>query len=210
MPNKMTDILTEDELNLLQEVIDSQADDTSQDVSISHISKQMLNVLAQSDDIVLVAQNEKEEFRFPLYLLSDGYSDELKELGPPDIIDHKGGEGRYWRLSDPKGLKVFDHQGEIVLGVVMNISTSGLFMHCSAEQLLSIDLNLKKGDSLHFYLKIPQRGFHLVNANVVRIENENNHAKGLALNFDINNELALILHNYIIEKHDSLNDESSS
>ncbi|SGY98879.1 PilZ domain-containing protein [Moritella viscosa] len=205
MPKKVTDILTQDELNLLQEVIESQADDVSREVFISHISKKMLNVLAQSDDIVLVTQSEQKEFRFPLYLVSDGYCDELKELGPPDIIDHKGGEGRYWRLSDPKGLKIFDPQGEVLLGAVLNISTSGLFMLCSAQQFSSIDFNLKKGDRVNFYLKIPQRGFHLVKANVVRIENENNNSKGLALNFDIDNDLALILHNYIIEKHDSLN-----
>mgnify|MGYP000916803194 CR=1 FL=1 len=185
MPKKVTDILTQDELNLLQEVIESQADDVSREVFISHISKKMLNVLAQSDDIVLVTQSEQKEFRFPLYLVSDGYSDELKELGPPDIIDHKGGEGRYWRLSDPKGLKIFDPQGEVLLGAVLNISTSGLFMLCSAQQFSSIDFNLKKGDRVNFYLKIPQRGFHLVKANVVRIENENNNSKGLELNFDI-------------------------
>jgi len=205
MPKKVTDILTQDELNLLQEVIENQADDANREVFISHISKQMLNVLAQSDDIVLVTQSQQKEFRFPMYFISDGYSDELKELGPPDIIDHNGGEGRYWRLPDPEGLKIFDPQGEALLGAVLNISTSGLFMLCSAQQFSSIDFNLKKGDRVNFYLKIPQRGFHLVGAEVVRIENENNNGKGLALNFDIDNDLALILYNYIIEKHDSLN-----
>ena len=205
MPKKVTDILTKDELNLLQEVIDSQVDHDCNDVFISDISKQLLNVLAQSDDIVLIAQNQLEEFRFPLYLMSAGYCDELKELGPPDIIDHKGGGGRYWRFADPKGLKIFDPKGEVLLGAVINISTSGLFMLCSDQQFSSIDFNLKEGDSLCFYLKIPQRGFHLVDAKVVRIESENDNAKGLALNFDINNKLALTLHDYIIEKHDSLN-----
>ncbi|MDX2320410.1 MAG: PilZ domain-containing protein [Moritella sp.] len=202
MPKKVTDILTQDELNLLQEVIDSQVDHDSNDVYISDISKQLLNVLAQSDDIVLVAQHQQEEFRFPLYLIRD----ELKELGPPDIIDHKGGGGRYWRLSDPKGLKIFDPKGEVLLGAVINISTSGLFMLCSEQQFSSLDFNLKEKSHLRFYLKIPQRGFHLVDAIIVRIESEPNNTKGLALNFDINNELALILHDYIIEEHDSLHD----
>lgn len=206
MPKNVKDVLTEDELNLLQEVIDSEVESVSHDVFIPHISKQMLSAIANSDEIVLVTQNQEEEFRFPLYLLSDGYSDELKELGPPDIIDHKGGEGRYWRLSEPKGLKIFDQQGEMLLGAVMNISTSGLFMLCSAQQFSSIDFNLEKGDDLDFYLKIPQRGFHLVRAKVVRIESEDHNRKGLALNFDIDNELALILHNYIIEKHDLQHD----
>ena len=206
MPKKVSDVLTQDELNLLQEVIDSQDDDEHHDVFISHISKQMLSRLTDSDDIVLVTSNQKEEFRFPLYLVSDGFHGELKELGPPDIIDHNGSEGRYWRLADPRGVKIFDPQGETLLGAVMNISTSGLFMLCSAQQFSSIDFNLKDGDNLRFYLKIPQRGFHLVEARVVRIKNEHNHGKGLALNFDINNELELILHDYIIERHDSSNE----
>ena len=149
-------------------------------------------MLSHADDIVLVAQNQQEEYRFPLYFTNAGYSDELKELGPPDIIDHKGGGGRYWRLAAPKGLKIFDPKGEALLGVVVNISTSGLFMLCSAQQFSAIDFDLKEGDNLRFYLKIPQRGFHLVDAKVVRIESEHNNTKGLALNFDINNELALI------------------
>jgi len=206
MPKKVSDILTKDELNLLQEVIDSQAEDTSPDVFISHISKQMLNVLALSDDIVLVAQHQQKEFRFPLYLVHDGYNEELKELGPPDIIDHCGAEGRYWRLSDPKGVKLLDRQGEVLLGTVVNISTSGLFMSCSSKQFAFVNGEMKDGDQLNCYLKIPQRGFHLVRAKVVRIESEVDHYRGLALNFDIGDDLALILHNYIIEKHDSLNE----
>jgi len=206
MPKKVSDVLTQDELNLLQEVIDSQDDDDHHDVFISHISKQMLSRLTYSDDIVLVTSHQQEEFRFPLYLVSDGFNGELKELGPPDIIDQNGSEGRYWRLADPQGLKIFDPQGERLLGAVMNISTSGLFMLCSAQQFSSIDFNLKDGDNLRFYLKIPQRGFHLVEARVVRIESEHDNGKGLALNFDINNELALILHDYIIEKHDLSNE----
>lgn len=204
MPKKVTDILTDEELSLLQEVIDSEVEHGSHDIFISHISKQLLNVLAQSDDIALVTQHQQEEFRFPLYLTNDGYSEELKELGPPDIIDHKGGDGRYWRFSAPKGLKIFDLKGEVLLGTVVNISTSGLFMLCSAQQFTTIDFNLKEQDNLRFYLKIPERGFHLVDAKVVRIESEHNNAKGLALNFEVNNALALILHDYIIEKHDSL------
>ncbi|PKH07611.1 PilZ domain-containing protein [Moritella sp. Urea-trap-13] len=202
MPKKVSDVLTQDELNLLQEVIDSQIEHGCNDIVISDISKQLLNVLAQSADIVLVAQRQQEEFRFPLYLISD----ELKELGPPDIIDHKGGGGRYWRFADPKGLKIFDHKGDVLLGVVSNISTSGLFMLCSEQQFLSSGFNLKEGANMRFYLKIPQRGFHLVDAIVVRIESEKNNVKGLALKFNINDELTLILHDYIIEKHDSLHE----
>lgn len=203
MPKNVTDILTKEELDLLQDVIDSHVDESGNDIFIADMSKQLLHVLAQADDIVLIAQHQLEVFRFPLYLMNDGYTEELKELGPPDIIDHSGGDGRYWRLSDPKGLKIFDPQGEALLGDVMNISTSGLFMLCNEQQLSALALNLKEGDSLRFYLKIPQRGFHLVDAKVVRIESENNNGKGLALNFEINNELALILHNYIIDNHDS-------
>jgi len=207
MPKNVKDILTQDELNLLQEVIDSQSEnDEIRDVFISHVSKQMLNILAQSEDILLVTHNKHEEFRFPLYLVSDGYHDELKELGPPDIIDHNGTEERYWRLADPEGVKIFDPEGEKTLGAVLNISTSGLFMQSSPKQFEFMDLNMKEGESLNFYLKIPNRGFHLVSAKIVRIENERNHYKGLALNFDINNELALMLHDYIIEKHDSMNE----
>lgn len=202
MPKKVSDVLTQDELNLLQEVIDSQDVDEHHDVFISDISKQLLNVLAQSADIVLVAQREHEEFRFPLYLLND----ELKELGQPDILDHKGGGGRYWRFAEPKGLKIFDRKGDVLLGVVSNISTSGLFMLCSEQQLTLSGINLKEGANLRFYLKIPQRGFHLVDATVVRIESEKNNVKGLALKFNINAELTLILHDYIIEQHDYLHD----
>ncbi|QFI39463.1 PilZ domain-containing protein [Moritella marina ATCC 15381] len=202
MPKKVSDILSQDELNLLQEVIDNQVEHGSNDISMSDISKQLLNVLAQSSDIMLVAQREQEEYRFPLYLLDD----ELKELGQPDIIDHKGGGGRYWRFSAPKGLKIFDHKGDVLLGVVSNISTSGLFMQCSALQFTSSGINLTEGANLRFYLKIPQRGFHLVDATVVRVEIEKNNIKGLALKFNINDELTLILHDYIIEQHDSLYD----
>jgi hypothetical protein len=202
MPKKVSDILSQDELNLLQEVIESQAEHSRNDIAILDISKQLLNILAQSSDIVLIAQREQEEYRFPLYLLND----ELKELGLPDIIDHKGGGGRYWRFSAPKGLKIFDHKGDVLLGIVSNISTSGLFMLCSEQQLASSGLNLKEGANLRFYLKIPQRGFHLVDATVVRIESEKNNIKGLALKFNINAELTLILHNYIVEQHDLLHD----
>ncbi|MFT5806578.1 MAG: hypothetical protein ACI9LG_000848 [Moritella dasanensis] len=201
MPKKVSDVLTQDELNLLQEVIDSQDVDEHHDVFISHISKQMLSQLTESDDIVLVTSNQQDEFRFPLYLVSDGFHVELKELGPPDIIDHNGSEGRYWRLADPEGLKIFDPQGEESLGAVMNISTSGLFMLCSPQQFALMNLNVQEQDNLSFYLKIPNRGFHLVNATVVRIERDSQNYQGLALNFDINNELALILHDYIMEKH---------
>lgn len=201
MPKKVSDVLTQDELNLLQEVIDSQDVDEHHDVFISHISKQMLSQLTESDDIVLVTSNQQDEFRFPLYLVSDGFHVELKELGPPDIIDHNGSEGRYWRLADPEGLKIFDPQGEKSLGAVMNISTSGLFMLCSPQQFALMNLNVQEQDNLSFYLKIPNRGFHLVNATVVRIERDSQNYQGLALNFDINNELALILHDYIMEKH---------
>lgn len=200
MPKNVSDVLSQDELNLLQEVIESQAEHSSNDITMLDISKQLLNILAQSSDIVLVAQREQEEYRFPLYLLND----ELKELGLPDIIDHKGGGGRYWRFAAPKGLKIFDHKGDVLLGVVSNISTSGLFMLCSEQQLASSGLNLKEGGNLRFYLKIPQRGFHLVDATVVRIESEKNNIKGLALKFNINAELTLILHDYIIEQHDTL------
>ncbi|MFT7681687.1 MAG: hypothetical protein ACI935_001155 [Moritella dasanensis] len=201
MPKKVSDVLTQDELNLLQEVIDSQDVDEHHDVFISHISKQMLSQLTESDDIVLVTSNQQDEFRFPLYMVSDGFHGELKELGPPDIIDHNGSEGRYWRLADPEGLKIFDPQGEKSLGAVMNISTSGLFMLCSPQQFALMNLNVQEQDNLSFYLKIPNRGFHLVNATVVRIERDSQNYQGLALNFDINNELALILHDYIMEKH---------
>lgn len=206
MPKNVTDILTKAELDLLHEVINSQADEGGHDIVIADMSKQLLHVLAQADDIVLIAQHQLEVFRFPLYLVNDGYTEELKELGPPEIIDHNGGDGRYWRLSDPQGLKIFDPQGEKLLGVVMNISTSGLFMLCNEQQFSALGLNLQEGDSLCFYLKIPQRGFHLVDAKVVRIESEHNNGKGLALKFDINSKLALILHNYIIDNHDSMNE----
>ena len=210
MSKKTVDLLTKDELDLLQEAIEQPSGaDGFGDLVIADVSKQMINVLLQSDDIVLVAHKQQEEFRFPLYLVSNGYTDELKELGPPDIIDHgrlEGLEGRYWRLADPKGVKVFDQRGEVILGCVMNISTSGLYIRCSEQQFEFIDLYRQAGDHLNFYLKIPSRGFHLVFSTIVRVETISQGQKGLALNFGLDKELALILHDYIVENHDSSNE----
>lgn len=200
------DLLTQDEIDLLHKVIEQPIDvELMADILVSHASKQMLRVLAESDDIMLVAHKQQKEFRFPLYLSSDNYTDELKELGPPDIIEHCGLDsdiGRFWRLSNPKGLKVFDKTGELLLGCIINISTSGMFMLCTDEQYDYITDIMQAGDNLTFYLKIPARGFHLLSAHIVRIESETDDKKGLALNFDVDDRLAHVLHEYIVDEYD--------
>lgn len=201
------DLLTKDELTLLKEVIDqSITTDDMANIFVAHASKQMLKVIAESEEITLVTHNKQEEFRFPLYLNKDSYTEELKELGPPDIIEHgvfEGEGGRFWRASDPIGLKIYDLEGEYLLGCVVNISTSGMFMLSDEKQFNYIEKHLEREDKLKFYLKVPQRGFHLVSAQIVRVEESEQQQKGLALNFDIDNELAVILHSYIMEQHDA-------
>lgn len=200
------DLLTQDEIDLLHEVIEQPIDiEVMADILVSHASKQMLKVLAESDDIMLVVHKQQKEFRFPLYLSRDKYADELKELGPPDIIEHSDVDndiGRFWRLSNPKGLRVFDESGELLLGCIINISTSGMFMLCSDEQYDYITNIMQAGDNLTFYLKIPARGFHLLSAHLVRIESDTDDKKGLALNFDVDESLALVLHEYIVDEYD--------
>lgn len=203
---QVKDLLTQNEIDLLHEVIEDPIDiEVMADILVSHASKQMLKALAESDDIMLVACKQQKELRFPLYLSRDKYADELKELGPPDIIEHNGLDtetGRFWRLLNPKGLKVFDEAGDILLGCIINISTSGMFMLCTDQQYDYISNIMQIGDNLTFYLKIPARGFHLLSANIVRLESETENKKGLALNFDIDENLAHALHEYIAEEHE--------
>lgn len=202
MTKKAKSVLNEEELKLLKQVIEEPSGtDAADDLVVSQVSTQMLNTLLQSDDITLVAHHDQKEFRFPLYLVSEGYNRELKELGPPDIIDHGGREDRYWRVSKPVGVKVFDEQGECLLGSVMNLSSSGLFMQCGENQRDHIDDRMQAGDALQFYLKIPNRGFHLVSAKVVRIESDQEESTGFAVNFDIDKALESILHDFILQEH---------
>lgn len=204
---KPKDLLTDDELALLQKVIEEPIDIAGiKDIFLSNPSKQMLKVLAESEDIILVTYRQQEEFRFPLYFSHDDYVDELKELGPPDIIEHglfKGEGVRYWRLCNPQGVKVFDQTGEYLLGCVINISTSGMFMLSTDEQYDYIYANMQVDDYINFYLKIPHLGFHLISANIVRIESDYLNKKGLALNFKVNQDLGAVLHEYIMDKHDT-------
>ncbi len=199
---KAQSVLNEEELKLLKQVIEEPSDtDAAEDLVLSQVSTQMLDTLLLSEDIMIVAHHDQQEFRFPLYLVSEGYNKELKELGPPDIIDHGGKEDRYWRVSKPVGVKVFDEQGEILLGSVVNISSSGLFMQCGEAQRDHIDDSIQSGGTLRFYLKIPHRGFHLVSAKVVRIESEQKESTGFAVNFDIDKALESILHDFILQEH---------
>ena len=205
MTNKTSDLLTAEELQLLQQIIEQPNDDNGAELSITHASLQLLNALSHAEEISLVCIRQKEEQRFPFYFVSDGFSLQVKELGPADIIDHgmlTGLEGRYWRLDEPDGVKILDQQGENQLGSVVNISTSGLYIHCNPSQFQHIEQSKAGNDVLAFYLKVPNRGFHLIRAKIVRVESLFRQCKGLALSFAVDDQVALILHSYIIEKYD--------
>lgn len=126
--------LSDEEIELLLTPIqfDELSPETAeQEMPLDH--PPLLHLLGSANHTAIDAHFDDCYLRFPLHI-NDQH---MPTVGVPEIYDMAKNRQRLWRLSNPSGIQLLDHDNQPMIVTIINLSAGGLLLRCHHPQTLA-------------------------------------------------------------------------